>query len=92
MSLFLVFTIESNVAIPAPITRGRKGEEKYPFSKLEVKQSFFVSAVEGKDNVETAKTLKAAAYNAEKKLSTTETSVRFTVRPVENGARVWRTE
>jgi hypothetical protein len=86
-----MFTIEGNIEVPERVRRGKT--EKYPFSQLEVKQSFFVPAGDLQDVV---KTVTHAAYGAEKRFEKQGTSKRFTVRKFEqdgvSGARVWRIE
>ena len=64
--------IEKGIPVPA---RGRK--EKYPWSRLEVEDSFFVAG---------AKTKRfAAADGARKKYG-----FKITIRTVDGGIRVWR--
>jgi len=93
-------TFENDV--PMPETSRRVGKvEKYGFAKMEVKQSFFIPSTPEKDAIETAKTIRNAAYSAEKRIQDKESrKVRFSVLPVETtvddqvvtGARCWRTE
>jgi len=65
--------------IPAP--SGRSG---YPFSSMEIGDSFFVAA-DANANKKMATTIGAAARNYSKKHAT-----KFTVRLVEKGVRCWR--
>jgi hypothetical protein len=81
------FTIENNVPIPE-VKRGILGEPRYPFAMLEVGQSFFVPKSKQKPNP--AKTLASTVSSANKRFE--KHNKRFVIRPVEGGARIWRTE
>ncbi|MDP9196110.1 MAG: hypothetical protein M3O22_04985 [Pseudomonadota bacterium] len=72
------FMIEKGIAIPT-IVRGRaRSPEKYPWSQMEVGDSFFTPAG-------AAKYLNRAAQVAGKRLGR-----KFSVRKVEGGQRTWR--
>lgn len=71
------FEVENNHPIPAQaLPRGRK--EKYPWSKMEVGDSFFVEAG-------SIKTIVSAAAKAKGR-----TGFVFVARPDGEGIRVWR--
>lgn len=73
------YEIEENVPLPAEhAPRGRK--EKYPWSTLEVGQSFFVPDV-------SAKRMQSTASKAGGRTGRT-----FVARNAEGGVRVWRYE
>ena len=75
------FEIESGIEIPT-VTRTSAGEEKYPFSQLEVGQSFFV----GDDEVESGdarKTMFSAVSAAHERFSVKDPS--GAMRTVERG-------
>jgi hypothetical protein len=74
--------IEEDVPLPGPAG----GLKRYPFDEMKVGQSFFM-----KDDDLPAKTgakgLRSAATMAQKKLG-----MKFTIRRVNKGYRLWRTE
>ncbi len=72
------YRIEKN--IPPP--EDSRGLQKYPFKKMEIGDSFFVPA--GK-----AKSVRQQVQYYQKRSAE---PVRFTVRQVEGGVRVWRVE
>lgn len=72
----LSMAIESTWTPPAKVRKGRA--EKYPFSALEVGQSFLVAG-------KTAKDLYGTAYSASKRIG-----VKLSVHDVESGVRVYR--
>lgn len=94
-----MFTVDSGFVMPE-VTRRRGKSEKYAFSKLSVTvpgqagDSFFVPVPEDSDIDTLVKTVRHAAYSAEKRLSKGETKVRFSVFPdtEHNGVRVFRSE
>jgi len=71
-----MFKIEKNV--PSPTTDGKS---KYPFGEMSIGDSFFVSDY---DSI-THGRLRSAAQSYGKK-----NSMKFTVRKVDGGIRVWR--
>lgn len=77
--------VESGVEIPP---RTRKGTSHYPFATMEVEDSFFVAAESDEDAVKVKGRLSSACAAAKKKLE----GYKFSVRGVEGGVRVWRTE
>lgn len=70
------YKIENNVAMPSPY-RNCGRAEKYPWSKLEVGQSFFAANI----------ALMSGASHAGKRLGK-----KFTTRKMDGGVRVWRVE
>jgi hypothetical protein len=94
----LQINIESDIPIPVAEGRGRIGSEKYPFSKLEIGQSFFVPNSETMPDA--AKSLAGTASGAGKRnadiVDGVEVPRRFLVRSTTHqgveGARVWRIE
>ena len=72
--------VESN--IPAP--SGRSG---YPFSAMEVGDSFKINAAAGEDSKKAATSVGASARNYGKKHPS-----KFTVRLIDGGVRCWRVE
>lgn len=66
--------VESNVPFP----EGRMWSSKYPWSSLEVNQSFFVPGAQ-------FRSMQSGASTAGRKLGRT-----FRARTVEGGVRVWR--
>lgn len=99
------FVIEDGIEMPKGGAR-RASSSKYPFDKLEVGQSFFVpQTAKTKDIV---RTMSSVVSNAKKKYAeeipgkfkeskngpvpVLKYTRNFVARPVEGGARVWRTE
>lgn len=76
------FEIESGIEIPS-VTRTFSGQEKYPFSKLEVGQSFFV-ADEEVESGDARKTMFSAVSAAHERFSVKDPS--GAMRTVERGA------
>ena len=68
----MAFEIESGIEIPT-VTRSYNGEEKYPFSKLEVGQSFFVGDDEV-DSGDARKTMFSAVSAAHERFSVEDPS------------------
>jgi len=75
-----MYTIESNIPIP---TSQRGAKEKYPFSKLEVGQSFLVD----EEGVKLQNVRTACTY-AQKRME----GKKFICRAEDTGVRVWRVE
>jgi hypothetical protein len=74
-----MYKIEDNV----PFNAGKKGAmEKYPFSKMNVGQSFLIT-----DPVEANLAASAMGYHNKKK-----NGKRFSTRKVDGGRRFWRIE
>lgn len=74
------FKIEKGIPVPA---RGRKeGTSKYPFSNLEVGDSFFISC----PNLARARQKSATLAYYNNKLA----PKKFTLRAYDDGARIWR--
>ena len=69
--------IRSDVPLPSPSGRGRRAS-KYPFSKMEVGDSFVVNDV-------TARTVRSAVSVFQRKYD-----VKFAVRTTDEGIGVWR--
>lgn len=61
------FAIAANVEIPAPQRRRRTAEEQYPFSQLEIGQSFFVPNTDEKPDA--YKSLGSTIHSANKRYS-----------------------
>lgn len=76
-----MFAIEKNVAIPEALNT-RQG--KYPYKSMEVGDSFFVPS-DDKGSPTTKMRSSVAAYCKR------NNELKFIVREVEGGARVWRT-
>ena len=74
-----VFNIETGIQIPS---RGG-GRAKYPWSRLEIRQSFIVPCDEW-ERERTFNTLTSCKRNAERR------GKKFTMRSVDRGIRVWR--
>lgn len=72
-----MYSIEQNVPVPKA-TRSASGTTKYPWELMSPNDSFMVDG----GNV---KSLRTTAYVAGKRLG-----MKFVVRTVEGGARVWR--
>ena len=68
------YTIEKNVKIPSHVT----GRMKYPWSEMEIGDSFFI---EGKHT----RNITGAAQNYG-----SHHNIKFTCRTVDGGVRVWR--
>jgi hypothetical protein len=90
-----MYEIEA-VAVPSKSeTSGKGRNEKYPFSKLAVGQSFFVPNTDS-PNGDAVLTMKRNAYSVEKRFDEKKDVRRFNVIPAEvgevKGARVGRTE
>lgn len=77
MSLFIV---EKNIKMPAAKVKRRKRSEKYPWSKMQVGDSFFVPN-------KTTSAMSAAATLAAKR---NRPGMKFSVRALTDGVRVWR--
>jgi hypothetical protein len=73
--------IESDVPLP-PATGGAK---KYPFDEMAIGQSFFIRTDELPKSGD--KAVRSSATQAAKRLR-----MKFTMRQVKNGVRLWRTE
>jgi hypothetical protein len=77
MSLFI---IEKNIKMPSAKTKKRKHFEKYPWSKMQVGDSFFVPN-------KLTSAISAVAVGASKR----NPGMKFSVRQMTDGVRVWRT-
>jgi hypothetical protein len=77
MSLFVV---EKNIKMPAAKAKKRKRFEKYPWSKMQIGDSFFVPS-------KTTSAMSAAAVLASKR----HPGAKFSVRQMTDGVRIWRT-
>jgi len=78
----MTFVIEQNI----PITSVPRKDPKYPFTLLEIGDSFFVPAV-GEDYKRIRQDVANAAHRQRKFFQTGE----YCTRKAENGIRVWRT-
>lgn len=72
--------IESGIPIPESHAH-HKGQSKYPFSKLQVGESFLFPDHVNRTNAESAKSRKGRLLNR-----------KFVVRKTEDGLRCWRVE
>jgi hypothetical protein len=77
MSLFIV---EKNIKMPSAKPKKRKRFEKYPWSKMQVGDSFFVPN-------KMTNSMSAVAVVAAKR----NPGMKFSVRQMTDGVRVWRT-
>lgn len=97
------FVIESDVAIPAIVGRGRVGGSTYPFDKLAVGQSFFVpksakalASTVSSANARYAEVVEGETRTNRKGIEVPKTKLtrQFIVRSVEekgvSGSRIWR--
>ena len=75
-----MYEIEKHVDMPSPVKRGRAS--RYPFSKMEIGDSFFV---EGKPPNQ----LSSVAYNWSKR---NNSNIKFVVKREGTGSRIWRFE
>lgn len=82
-----MFTIEKGIPIPNSYRKG--APNKYPFSQMEVGDSFFVPYKDHDDYVRLTKTIHSAFVYYKKTLEHKH-AMRKIVQ--ENGIRVWRTE
>jgi hypothetical protein len=78
--------IDKDVAIP-PVSRGCAAHGKYPYTKMEVGDSFAINADEGEDTIKVRNRLRQSAAWANRRYA----PARFSVRATETGVRVWRT-
>ncbi len=78
-----VFKIERDIPIPLTLI------ERMPLEEMEVGDSFFVATPSDKNQNQIRASVSSAAGNYVEKHNT---GMRFTVRGVEGGVRVWRTE
>lgn len=76
--------IQKGIAIP---TRAKKSTKKYPFSDMEVGDSFFIKDTKTPDK--TRNTLASAAWYYKKKNGNTQ---HFHTKIYVTGVRVWRVE
>lgn len=87
----MTFIIEKNIPAPPP-GRGRGVGTAFPFTDMEVGDSFMVETDPSDDTAMENKLLvrrvRQAALGAQRKYA----PARFTVRKVDGGVRVWRTE
>lgn len=79
------FVIEKNIPITSMFQPRAKRESKYPFSSLEIGDSFFVPMEEGDKKVR--QNLAAAVHRESKTLF----GGKYITRRAEGGIRVWRT-
>lgn len=75
-----MFAIESGVPVPAPERNVKTRNSKYPWNSMQVGDSFFVADF-------TTKGFAGTVYSAGKR-----SGRKFTVRAMDGGVRVWRTE
>jgi hypothetical protein len=76
MSLFIV---EKNIKMPVAKPKKRKRFEKYPWSKMQIGDSFFVPN-------KITSVMSAAAVTAAKR----NPGTKFSVRQMTDGVRIWR--
>jgi len=83
-----MFEVENGIEIPAP-KRGRGRPPKYPWAEMEIGDSFFVEAQEGRSIENQQRSLSASgrSYGVRKHVG-----MKFRTRTVEGGVRVWRIE
>ena len=72
--------IEKDIPIPASRKPGRSADKYAIFSEMQIGDSVLVTGV------------KAASVAHQARLIGKDTGYKFTVRPVENGVRVWRSK
>jgi len=77
----MTIKIDSDVPLPPPTG----GAKKYPFDQMQVGQSFFIRLDELPKSGD--KAVRTSATQAGKRLK-----MKFTIRQVKNGVRLWRTE
>jgi hypothetical protein len=83
-----MYKIESGVALPDVARHStRKGSTKYPFAEMNVGQSFLIPATSEDEVVKVESRLRGATLRYAKQQGGT---VKFTVRAVNDGIRVWR--
>jgi hypothetical protein len=87
----MTFTIDKNIPAPPP-GRGRGPGGQFPFTDMEVGDSFLVETDPAAEaemaNKLLVRRVRQAALGAGRKYA----PAKFTVRKVDNGVRVWRTE
>jgi hypothetical protein len=77
--------VDKGIPVPDHSNAGGHGQRVYPFTSMDVGDSFFVPYLGGRPDV--LKSLRSLApYYRNKQ------GVRFTVRKVDGGVRVWRIE
>lgn len=78
-----MFVIEKNVSMP----EAQSGKtRKYPFLDMDVGDSFFAATETSEDQRKLGMRIKNAASYIEKKHA-----MKFSIRKVEGGVRIWRT-
>ena len=77
----MTFKIEKDVPMP---TRTRNGGSKYPFAEMQVNDSFFVEAI--------GQASERRMYSAIQSYRRRFPEVKMSLRKVDGGLRVWRTE
>lgn len=79
------FKIDKDV--PKPLKRSKGKKANYPFDKMEVGDSFFVSIKEG-DNISKVQAL--VASSAKYYVLRNRLDVKFSTRTMVGGVRIWR--
>lgn len=79
--------VDKDVAIP-PVSRGASAHGKYPYTKMEVGDSFAINAKADEDITIIRNRLRQSAAWANRRYA----PARFSVRTTETGVRVWRIE
>ena len=81
------FKVEKGVQLPPQRTGRPAGGTKYPWNDMEIGDSFFSQATEGRNPKEHGDRVTRAGNNWAKRR---KPGVRFAFRTVEGGTRIWR--
>ena len=80
-----MYEIEKNIHIPKD-GRGRPRDRKYPFTSMEIGDSFFIPCSDKKEATKRANRVMSSARTSRKSIE----NKKFTTRAFDDGVRVWR--